>query len=321
MAKFPQLKILESYKNLSQHKYVTEIIQWAKSHKMPGTGGILIYDIGHFIYEEIKKDNLTTRANSITFSLFLAIFPFIIFLFTLLPYLPFTENYTQAIYNTTQNFLPVNAHKYMMDIINDITKIKRGGLLSLGFVLALYFSSNGILSLMKGFDKTYKEHFKQRSLIYKRGVALMLTLMLSIILIGSIIFFVLGRFIFTQVDNVVDKGENNLLVETLFMNGLKILTSLSILFIGINVIYRFGPSFRKNLPFFNIGSITASVLILFTSIIFAFFINNFGKFNEIYGSIGALIVVLLWIKFNVLILLIGFELNAAITINSQLKKQ
>jgi membrane protein len=298
---------------INESKISKSTLDWSKAIVLPGTGGMSFYSILNFINEEVQKDSITTRANSIAFSLFLSIFPFIIFLFTLLPYLPFTEDYTNTISENTVRVLPSNVHNYLMNVIKDLTQIKRGGLLSLGFILALYFSSNGILSLMRGFDKSYKEHFKKRSVIYKRGIALLLTVLLGIIFIGSIFLFLAGQEFFSKVDEVVHNDKNSDAIFHFFISTIKIILGLSVLFIGINTLYYFGPSFRKKPPFVNPGSILASALVLITSILFAFFINNFGRFNEIYGSIGALIVTLLWFKINAFILLMGFELNAAIT--------
>jgi membrane protein len=312
--------LIYRFKNINQklinHQLVKKSIDWSKTRTLPGAGGVTFFEIGNFIYQETKKDGLTTRANSVAFSLFLAIFPFIIFLFTLLPYLPITEDYTQAISTSTKNVLPKNAHSYLMEIINDITKIRREGLLSLGFVLAIYFASNGVLSLMKGFDKSYKEHFEQRSLLYKRVIAIAIVLILGVIAAGSISFFVFSRYVFAMLDDAVNTSKDDKLFFFI-ADLLKVISVLGLVILAINSIYYFGPSLRKKLPFFNLGSIIASCLVLISSFVFAFFINNFGQFNEVYGSIGALIVILLWIKINSFILLAGFELNAAIAVNSK----
>ncbi len=313
------VSLIKHYKNsiekIKQHPYTSKALHWSKSNTLPGSGGIPLFDIGKFLYEETQKDNITTRANSIAYSLFLAVFPSIIFLFTLLPYLPFTEDYFTAIANSTNQLMPKSAHSYLMSIIHDVTMIKRSGLLSLGFVLAIYFSSNGVLSLMNGFDKTYKESFSNRSYIYKRAIALMLTLMLSVIFVFSIVLLIVGKSIFIEVHDLLRNDQ----VSSLLFELIRILTALSISYIGVNILYHFGPSLRKKLPFINPGSIVASLLLMITSIVFAYFINNFGKFNEIYGSIGALIVILLWLKINAFILLVGFELNAAIAVNRDLR--
>lgn len=302
-------------RQIPNHPKAKQLVDWSKKYPLPGSSGIPLFDIGKFIYEETKKDNLTTRSNSIAFSLFLAIFPFVIFLFTLLPYLPFTRDYAATISISSEKILPSSAHSYLMKIIEDLTKIKRGGLLSIGFLLALYFSSNGMISLMRGFDKTYKASFRNRSIFYKRGVALILTFLLGLLFIFSITLIIFSDIIFNWLAGHI----NNSNVSNMVFLIAKGIFTLGILYVGIWLIYHYGPSLRKKLPFINPGTIVASLLSLTSSVIFAHFVNNFGKFNEIYGSIGALIVILLWIKINAFILLVGFELNAAIAVNRDIK--
>lgn len=308
-------KINNFIEKLKTHKRVTDFIEWSKNHPLPISGGIAFFDIGQFIYEETKKDNLTTRSNSIAFSIFIAIFPFIIFLFTLLPYLPFTDTYFQLIDDTSRSVMPLNAHQYLMGIISDITNIKREGLLSLGFFLAVYFSSDGVLTMMQGFDKSYKASFKQRSFIYKRMVALALTFMLSTLFLISLTLVFLGKRLFTYASNFV---ENSYLINIIY-EFISWFLAFLILYSGIHILYSFGPSLRKKLPYINPGNIVSSILCLITSLIFAYFVNNFGQYNELYGSIGALIVILLWLKINSFILLVGFELNASIAVNRDLQ--
>lgn len=302
-------------RNWHKHEKVRQLIDWSKQYHLPGSGGIAVFDILEFIYYETKKDSIITRSNSIAFSLFLSIFPFIIFLFTLLPYLPFTADYTEMISASTARLLPKSAHDYLMSIIVDIALIRREGLLSLGFFFALFFSSDGLLTLMQGFDKTYKFSFKNRSIFHKRGIALMLTLLLGVLLVLTIILLIMGEDFFGLLSDVVHNDRISLLLYAI----MRWLMAFIILYVGINVIYYFGPSLRKRLPFINPGSIVASILSLLNSFIFAFFVNSFGTYNKIYGSIGALIVVLLWLKINAFILLAGFELNAAIAVKRDLK--
>ncbi|MGB4959626.1 MAG: YhjD/YihY/BrkB family envelope integrity protein, partial [Saprospiraceae bacterium] len=143
-------------KKISQFLKFDEITEWSKVTSPRGFSGITLYDVGTFLMAELKKDSLTTRANSVSFSLFLSIFPAIIFLFTLLPLFPVVQDYSLMMSDQLKGVIPQNAHDYIFSIINDITSIKRDGLLSIGAVLALLFSSNGMLSLMAGFDKAYK---------------------------------------------------------------------------------------------------------------------------------------------------------------------
>jgi len=294
---------------------IKKLLEWSKKYSPPGFSGLSLNEVIAFVIKEIQKDNLTTRANSISFSLFLSIFPAIIFLFALLPLFPVVKDYTQMLSEQLEGVIPKNAHEYIFAIINDITSIKRDGLLSLGAILALFFSSNGMLTLMSGFDKAYNHTFKPRNWLKTQLVALALTVVLSLLLIVSLILMVLEGEALDYLRNTFHISET-LLVSLSIINWL---FAIFMVYTGISLIYTFGPSMHKRIPFINIGSIIATFLSLLTSLGFSYFINNFGRYNEIYGSIGALIVMMVWIQFNSFILLVGFELNASISVHRTIR--
>lgn len=299
---------------ITQLPFIKNILDWSKRTPLPGFEGISIYTITAFIILEAEKDNLTTRANSVSFSFMLAIFPSIIFIFTLLPHLPISTDYVSMLNNSFLKLLPNNAHEYLYNIILDITSIKRQGLLSFGFVLAVYFSSSGMMTLMSGFDKSYNLSFKQRNYWQKSGIAIGLTMILTILFVVSIIFIVMGNKIF----NFIDASNSLPSYIKLLFTAARWLIPLILVYTGISIIYRFGPSLRKRLHMINPGSILATISSMISSIAFSYFVNNFGKYNELYGSIGALLVIMVWIQINAFILLVGFELNAAIAVNRDL---
>ncbi len=290
---------------------VRKVLAWSKVYSPPGFSGVTIYEVITFVIKETQKDNLTTRANSISFSLFLSIFPAIIFLFTLLPLFPVVQDYTAMLSDQLVGVIPKSAHEYIFSIIYDITAIKRDGLLSLGAVLALFFSSNGMMTLMSGFDKAYNDIFKPREWWRTRLVAIALTVILSLLLIISLIMMVVEGKVMNYVANVYHVSEVILTLVSIF----NWLFAVFMVYTGISLIYTFGPSMHRRIPFINIGSIMATMLSLLTSLGFSYFINNFGRYNEIYGSIGALIVMMVWIQFNSFIMLVGFELNASLAVH------
>jgi len=308
-----------------------QILDWSKVYSLPGFSGVPIYNIIVFVYKEMMRDNITTRANSVAFSLFLAIFPFIIFLFTLLPILfqpsdfahflqdilPASENITQSssyidiLREYLESVLPDNANQYLLGIIESIVGIKREGLLSLGFILAIFFASSGMLTIMSGFDKSYEQTFKTRSYFKKRWVALVLTLLLSVLFIVSFFLLIIGNLILGYLSERLGLTDSFVWIITV----IKALAAFFLLYIGVTIIYRYGPTLKKRIPLVNPGSILATLLSILTSIGFSYFVNNFGRYNELYGSIGALIVIMLWLQFNAFVILIGFELNASIAVN------
>lgn len=279
----------------------------------------------------MTQDNITTRANSVAFSLFIAIFPFIIFLFTLLPILfqpsdfayflqkilpdsstiSESATYLEILKDYLQQALPSNASQYLLNMIESIVGIQRGGLLSVGFFLAIFFASSGMLTLMSGFDKSYEETFKTRGYFRKRGVAIMLTILLSTFFIVSFFFLIIGNLILGYLSERWGISDSYMWVIKI----IKYLIAFLLIYLGITIIYRYGSSLKRRVPLINPGSILATILSILTSVGFSYFVNNFGRYNELYGSIGALIVIMLWLQFNAFVILIGYELNASIAVN------
>jgi membrane protein len=310
-------KLLRLIHKILHHPLISRILDWSKKYSPPGFDGVPIYKVIQFIINEANKDNIVNRANSVAYSVFLAIFPAIIFLFTLLPLFPFIQDYTLLFSDYLHGLVPEEAHAYLMNIITDITSKRREGLLSLGVFLALFFSSNGMLTLMSGFDKTYHITFHERNYFVKRLVALNLTIVLTVLLIISFFLVVLGDKIFYWIYDFAHLSDKSLFL----LKMIKWLVAILLVYSGISIIYRYGPSMYKKIPFINIGSIMATVLFLLTSLAFSYFINNFGRYNEIYGSIGALIVILIWLQINAFIILVCFELNASVAVHKDLMVQ
>jgi membrane protein len=287
---------------------VKRLFQWSKKVILPGFHGIGIYYIIRFILEEIEEDNLTTRANAMAFSFFLSLFPATIFLFTLVPYFGLTNEIQTNISETIYKLMPANASSYLLGIIHDITNIRREGLLSFGFLFAIYFSASGMITMMIGFDKSHMEGYRKRSFIEMIGIALTLTFILLLLIVGSSILIILGDVIAHKADDLF----NTSFFTSWFLSAFRWVFALSLVYLAITIIYRYGPAQSKRASFFNAGSIVATILSLLTSVLFSFFVNNFGRYNQLYGSIGALIIVLLWLKFNSLVILVGYELNTSI---------
>lgn len=287
------------------------VLDWSKKVSFWGFSGVPLYDTIRFIYHEMMRDNITTRANSVAFSLFIAVFPFIMFLFTLLPYIPISADYLNLMSEYIHNALPDNAADYLMNIIINLVSIERSDLRSFGFLLTIFFASNGVLTLMYGFDKAYEEKFKNRSYLRMRMIAIGLTLVLSVLFITSFVLLVLGNLILEQLTASITMDT----WKYILIRAIKYMFAISLLYVGIATIYKFGPSFKKKLPFFNTGATIATIFSVVISLLFSYYVNNFGRYNELYGSIGALIVVLLWLQFNAMAILIGFEFNASIVMN------
>ncbi|HOY18979.1 MAG TPA: YihY/virulence factor BrkB family protein [Haliscomenobacter sp.] len=274
-----------------------------------------------FFIQEVQRFDLFTRANSIAYSFFLSLFPSLIALFTLIPwlkrtflhYLPEGENFDHFLQNEIQKIMPGDAGKQLFGFIEDITNNPRIALLSIGFVSAIYFSSNGILSLLRSFDKTYEDFAKWNS--WKmRWVAILLTFQLSGLLIASVILVILGQSFIKTINNWLNLS---FLAEQ-SLNMVRWLAIIALYYVSIALIYRNGAAMIRKFKFFTPGAALASTLCLLSSVIFSMYVDMFNTYNRLYGSIGAIIVLMLWIQMNVMSILIGFELNASIVINKRI---
>ena len=294
---------------------VKAILEWSKRYSFPGFSGVPIYEVLDFVIQEIKKDNLTTRANSVAFSFFMSLFPSLIFLLPLLSQTPLAGNYIELLRESLEGVIPANAEAYLFGIIDSIRHESQIGWLSAGFFLAIIFSSSGMLTLMSGFDKSYDVTFKSRNYFQKRLVAVNLILLLSILLVVSIVMIILGRQLLGYLSEVWDLGN----LAGMGFSVLRWFVVILLFYAVITIIYRYGPSMYKPLKWVNPGASLATFFSILSSVGFSYFVNNFGRYNEIYGSIGALIVILLWFQINSFILLAGFELNASIAVNRDLK--
>lgn len=295
------------YQKFISLKLITFIIFLSKKISLPGFEGIPFYDVFMFFVKGMQKGYLTQRAAALSFNFFLALFPAVIFFFTLIPYLPI-HNIQQTLYDIIQTLLPENAFESIKTTITDILVHKRNGLLSLGFILALYFATNGITAIIDAFNQTFHQ-IETRKWYRKKLISIFLVIVLAVLLIIAILLITVGSYLLSYLAHkgLLKTHFNYYLLETC-----RWLVLSFMVFIGISFLYYFGPSKKKYFKFISAGSSLATMLTLITSVGFNIYVTNFSKYNTLYGSIGTLIIVLLWIYFNSIILLIGFELNASI---------
>ena len=282
------------------------LIQLSKKIKLNSFYNLSLYDILFFFYKGVKQVSITTRASSLAFNFFLAFFPSIIVLFTLIPYIPIV-NLQETLMELISTILPPHTNEIAFSTIYDIINNPRSGLLSIGFVLTIFFATNGVNSLIEAFNSSYHIN-ESRSIIRQRLLSLGITFLLSCILMITILLIMFSKTVVNYLINT-EIIENKSIEYILFGKWLVIIIML---FVGISIIYHFGPTIKKKFKLFTPGSIISTCLIIVTSSFFNYYISNFAEYNKVYGSIGTLIIILLWMYINSIILLIGFELNASI---------
>jgi len=288
------------------------LIEWTKVMILPGFSPLPLYTVASFFFQEIGKDSLVNKASSLAYNFMLAIFPAIIFLFTLIPYIPI-ENFQDQLMTLVALVLPTNAYLAVETTLEDIVKNQNSGLLSFGFIFALIFSTNGVLTLMQAFNKS-SLIIESRSWLRQRLVALALTLITVFALIFGLMIITIGEYIFAYLqEELVFKDSFWILV----INLVRWVILIAVYFVTISILYRYGPAHAKKWRFFSAGSWMATILAVLTFWGFSYYINNFGNYNKLYGSIGTLIVVMIWLYLNSLIILVGFELNASIDLSKR----
>ena len=288
-------------------KSVAFLIRLSKKIVIPGFDGMPFYDVAVFFVKGISKGYITTRASAISFNFFLAIFPSVIFFFTIIPFIPIT-NFQQSLLDIIRDFIPDEAYATVQTTVEDIVIRPHGGLLSVGFLLSLYFSTNGINSLMIAFNNTYHT-IETRSAIKQRIVSIFLVIINTFLLIITIGLITFGTWLLSILLPAQILKSHFIFSVILILKWMVI---IAMLFFAISFIYYFVPAKRRHFRFISAGSSLATFLVIATTLGINFYVDNFSKYNALYGSIGTLLVILLWIYFNSLSLLIGFELNASI---------
>lgn len=303
-------KEIQKKDSLEQELKEVPVMNWfvrtGKKIPVPGLEGMTLYDLLEMYFIGIVKGALTSRAGGISFSFFMAVFPFMLFMLTLIPFIPidgFQENFMLII----SELLPPKTFEAVDTVLADIANNKYGGLLSFGFFVSIFLMTNGVNAIFAAFE--YSVHVKKirnvvRQYLISLGTSLTMSFML-ILTVAVTIFFEFGlQFIYEQ---------GWLPDSLLWVSNLRYLLFMFLIFCTVSMLYYFGTSEGKQTNFFSAGSVLTTILSLFTFYGFGIYVVKFSKYNELYGSIGTLLVLMLFIWLNSMILLLGFELNASIT--------
>ncbi len=281
---------------------------WSKTIQPRGFSGLTLYDLGYFFLVDTRKNAINTRASAVAFTFFLALFPAIIFFFSLIPFLP-VANLQAQLLNEMHALLPENAYQAAVVTINDLVKTQHNGLLSFGFLVTFYFATNGIDALIEAFNHAI--HVTEtRSFIKQRLVSLFLFVALSMLVLTASLLIIFSE---VALNYAISHGlllSDGIVIFLLTLG--KWVVSYLLLFTAISLLYYFGPVKSPNYKLINSGVLLATILSIIASLLFNYYVNNFATYNKVYGSIGTIMVVMLWIQFNCLIMLIGFDLNAKI---------
>ncbi len=279
----------------------------ARKLTLPGFEKMPIYDVVEFFIHGIRKSSLLSRANSLSFTFTLAVFPAILFIFTLIPYIP-VDGLQDSILNALANVMPDQVYSFLELTITEIVSKHHGGLLSLGFVMAFYFATNGVIGIMKAFNRS-AHAMETRSWLKMHLVSFgLLLILVTIILIAS------GLMILTPVflNYVSSSGVITSSFAIILIKVAKWIILTLLIFLSLSFIYYFAPAGKRVFRFISPGSTMATLLSLIFIALFNIYIENFSQYNKLYGSIGTIFILMMYINMNAIALLIGFELNASI---------
>ena len=284
---------------------IRHLIQFLKSIPL-SKNTFSLYDLLELYISGLIKGTLTHRASAIAYSFFLAIFPFLLFILNLIPYIPI-DHFQVDFWIFIDGLLPPGTHQFFSDIFFDIAEKKRGGLLSSVFFLSIFLMTNGIMAIFGGFEFSYHIQLT-RTYVKQYLYALMVAIILSLLVLFVVITFMgYEIYLVPYLEEINFLTDNETLLKISKLGFVAVMT-----YIATSILFYFGTIEGRESKFFSVGSTFTTILFGVTTYLFGIYIENFSQYNQLYGSIGALLIFLLYIWINSNILLLGFELNATL---------
>jgi membrane protein len=293
--------------NMIGNRFIQDLIVRAKRVVLPGFDGIPLYDVAAFFWHGILNGSINARASAFSFNFFLSLFPTAIFVFTLIPYIP-VPHFQDTLLLLIHDLMPDQVYQTVESTLLDIVSRPRGGLMSLGFILALFFSTSGVNSLIDAFNQTVHK-IETRTFLKQQLISVALVLILSVIVGIAIVLIAVGPYFLRFL------AENGILKGGLILYLISYLRWLIIgamFLFAFSFLYYLAPAGVNKFRFISAGSMLSTILAIAASVAFNYYVNNFSRYNTLYGSIGTLMIIMIWINFNALSVIIGFELNASI---------
>tara|TARA_R110002124_G_scaffold5301_1_gene33097 strand:- start:107407 stop:108330 length:924 start_codon:yes stop_codon:yes gene_type:complete len=296
---------VEVEEKLNKIPVVRNLVKLFKRVILPGFNGLSLYDLLEIYINGIIKGTFGSRASSIAYSFFVALFPFLLFILNLIPYVP-VEGFQTRFLVFIESLLPPQTTEFFYPVIADIAVNPRGGLLSLVFLLSILFAANGVNAIFSAFEYSFHVTIN-RGFFRQYFVALVVSIILALLLLTTVVVIFYGEYIINSL-----KGSHYLTNDVFWISFLQITVFIFMIYIIIATLYYFGTKEGKESRFFSIGAVVTTLLFLLTTYFFGIYINDFSSYNELYGSIGALLIMMLYIWINANLLLLGFELNISL---------
>lgn len=301
----------EIEEQLDKIPVVRHLVLFVKRIKLPWLQGLSLYELLELYTIGIVKGAFSYRAGAIAFSFFMALFPFALFILNLIPYIPI-EDFQDDFLKFVEDGVPPNTFEAIRSIIDDILNNSYKGLISWGFILSIFLMSNGMNAILGGFETSY--HITMNRGFFRQYlISIAMSLILSLVLIVTVAAVIVSEVFIIKIQL------NDLLSSNISLIEITRYTFVSVMvLITTSLLFKFGTRETYGVPFISIGSVFTTLLILLSSYLFGIYVLTFAKYNELYGSIGTLLILMFYIWINCMILLLGFELNATI---SKLKRK
>lgn len=295
----------EVEEKLNKIPVVRNLVKLLQLIKLPGFNGFSLYDLLETYTLGIIKGTFSSRASSIAYSFFMAIFPFLLFILNVIPYIRI-ENFQSRFLTFVNDLLPAQTHDFFYPVIEDIALNPRSSLLSFTFLLTLFLTANGVNAIFSAFEYSFYVTIN-RGFFKQYFVSILVAIFLAVILLITVGAILYGEYVinFLKADEYIEN-------EILWINVLQYGLFAVMLYVVIASLYHFGVKEGRETSFFSIGAIITTLLFLLTTYFFGVYINNFSQYNELYGSIGALLIMMVYIWINSNLLLLGFELNLSL---------
>lgn len=298
---------------LEQIPGVKYLVRFFKTLKLPGLEGLSLYDLLELYITGIFKGALTSRASAIAFNFFMAIFPFLLFILILIPHIPI-DGFKAEFLEFLESFLPPTTSEFFFkNIFENIDSSERGGLLSTVFLLSIFLMANGVSAVFSAFESSYHSELSRsvfRQYLYALGVSLIIALLVIITVagFGFVDIYVLGNLFSTLEHQGVEVGDRGII----WVNVSKYVFGIIMVYLTTATLYYFGTREGKYSKFFSEGALLTTILIVCLSYLFGVYIEKFSRYNELYGSIGALLILMFYLWLNANIILLGYELNVSL---------
>jgi membrane protein len=301
----------EIEEQLDKIPVIRHLVLFAKRIKLPWLQGLSLYELLELYTIGIVKGAFSYRAGAIAFSFFMALFPFALFILNLIPFIPI-EGFQDDFLKFVEDGVPPNTFEAIRSIVDDILNNSYKGLISWGFILSIFLMSNGMNAILGGFETSYHITIN-RGFFRQYFISIAMSLILSMVLIITVTAVIVSEVFIVKIQLNEYLDSNISLIEITRYSFVSIMVLIT-----TSLLFKFGTRETYGVPFISIGSVFTTLLILLSSYLFGIYVLTFAKYNELYGSIGTLLILMFYIWINCMILLLGFELNATI---SKLKRK